>query len=153
MDISHPTHHHVQRVSFHLLTPDQIRRLSVRQLTSQEIFDQLGHPVRGGLYDPALGPIDKNGRCATCGLGFFQCPGHFGHVQLAVPVYAPLTFAQMFQLLRQTCLYCHRLRQGPLKVRFHFGKPYHRITHSLTHSLTPSFTSIDTLMLEQATIT
>lgn len=117
MDITHPTHHFVHRTSFHLLTPDQIRRLSVKAITQPEIFDALNHPIKGGLYDPSLGPIDKHARCATCGLGAFQCPGHFGHIELAVPVYAPLTFAQMFQLLRQTCLYCHRFRSGTLKVR------------------------------------
>lgn len=117
MDVAHPTNHHVQRVSFHLLSPEQIRKLSVKTITSSEIFDQLNHPIRGGLYDPALGPIDKNARCTTCGLGSFQCPGHFGHIELSVPVYAPLTFTQMFQVLRQTCLYCHRFRVGPLKVR------------------------------------
>lgn len=116
MEVTSPVHHHVERVSFHLLTPEQIRKLSVKSITASEIFDQLNHPVAGGLYDPAMGPIDKGGRCQTCGLGFFQCPGHFGHVDLAVPVYAPLTFAQMYQVLKQTCLYCHRFRVGSLKV-------------------------------------
>ena len=116
MEVTQPVHHHVERVSFHLQTPEQIRKLSVKAITATEIFDQLNHPIQGGLYDPTLGPIDKGGRCATCGLGFFQCPGHFGHVDLAVPVYAPLTFAQMYQVLKQTCLYCHRFRVGQLKV-------------------------------------
>jgi DNA-directed RNA polymerase I subunit RPA1 len=94
----------------------QIRRLSVKSITNAAIFDALNHPTQNGLYDPALGPIDKAGRCATCGLGAFECPGHFGHIELAVPVYAPLTFAQMYQLLKQCCFYCHRFRVGPLKT-------------------------------------
>lgn len=116
MEVTSPVHHHVERVSFHLLTPEQIRKLSVKSITSAEIFDQLNHPLAGGLYDVSMGPIDKGGRCGTCGLGFFQCPGHFGHIDLAVPVYAPLTFAQMYQVLKQTCFYCHRFRVGTLKV-------------------------------------
>jgi hypothetical protein len=31
-------------------------------------------------------------------------------------VYRPLLFASMFQLLRSKCAYCHRLRQGRVKV-------------------------------------
>lgn len=116
MDVSHPTHRFPKSVSFGLQTPEQIRALSVKAIMNPQIFDGLGHPIRGGLYDPALGPVDKNGRCATCGLSSFQCPGHFGHIELPVPVYCPMTFGQMFSILRNGCLYCHRFRMGRVKV-------------------------------------
>lgn len=116
MDISQPTHRFPKSVSFNLQTPEQIRSLSVKTITQSQIFDGLGHPVRGGLYDPALGPVDKDGRCATCGLGSFHCPGHFGHIELPVPVYCPMTFGQMFSVLRNACLYCHRFRMTRVKV-------------------------------------
>lgn len=116
MDISRPTHRFPKKVSFNLQTPEQVRALSVKAVTNPVIFDALGHPVRGGLYDPALGPVDKDGRCGTCGLGSFQCPGHFGHIDLPVPVYNPMTFGQLFSVLRNTCLYCHRFRIGRVKV-------------------------------------
>lgn len=116
MDVSHPTHRFVRSVSFGLQTPEQIRALSVKAITNPVIFDGLNHPVKGGLYDPALGPIDRDGKCGTCGLGSFQCPGHFGHVELPVPVFCPMTFGQMFSVLRNACLYCHRLRMSSLKV-------------------------------------
>lgn len=51
-----------------------------------------------------------NNSCATCGLDDRFCPGHIGHIELPVPVYNPLFFAQMFLLLRSSCLYCHRFR-------------------------------------------
>lgn len=116
MDVSHPTHRFVRSVSFGLQTPEQIRALSVKAITNPVIFDGLNHPVKGGLYDPALGPVDRDGKCGTCGLGSFHCPGHFGHVELPVPVYCPMTFGQMFNVLRNACLYCHRLRMSSLKV-------------------------------------
>lgn len=116
MDVSHPTHRFVRSVSFGLQTPEQIRALSVKAITTSVIFDGLNHPVKGGLYDPALGPVDRDGKCGTCGLGSFHCPGHFGHVELPVPVYCPMTFGQMFNVLRNACLYCHRLRMSNLKV-------------------------------------
>lgn len=118
MDIRYPTNKYVEKISFHLLDAEAARRLSVKQISNPDAFDSLGHPTNGGLYDPMLGTIEKADRCAKCGLSCFQCPGHFGHIELAVPVYAPLTFAQMFTLLRQTCLYCHRFRSGPVRSRF-----------------------------------
>lgn len=122
MDISAPVHRTVKKVSFSFLAPEQVRRQSVKAITSAATFDALNHAVVGGLYDPALGPTDKNGRCATCGLTSFQCPGHFGHIDLCLPVYNPLTFGQLFQLLRLTCLYCHRLRIGPVRVALFWGR-------------------------------
>ena len=121
MDISSPVHRSIKKVSFSFLTPEQVRRQSVKAITSPLTFDSLNHPVIGGLYDPALGPVEKNGRCSTCGLGSAQCPGHFGHIDLCLPVYNPLTFPQLFQLLRLTCLYCHKLRMSTTRTALYWG--------------------------------
>ena len=48
--------------------------------------------------------------CATCRLTYFTCPGHFGHIELPSPVYHPLFMVNMFNLLRGTCLFCHRFK-------------------------------------------
>ena len=55
--------------------------------------------------------------CKTCRLDYFSCPGHFGHVELAVPVYHPLLFKHLFNLLRSTCFYCHAFRLKDVKVK------------------------------------
>ena len=122
MDISSPTHNHPKRVSFEFSSPESIRKLSVKEITSPNLFDALNHPEANGLYDAALGPVDKNSKCSTCGLASFHCPGHFGHIELAVPVYNPLTFSQLFQILRQSCLHCHRLRGSRVRVALTIGK-------------------------------
>lgn len=72
--------------------PQQVRKLSVKRITSPITFDNMGHPVPDGLYDPAMGPTSGPAPCATCGLVAAACPGHFGHVELPVPVYNPLLF-------------------------------------------------------------
>jgi len=36
----------------------QIRKISVKQIVSPIIFDNLKNPIKGGLYDPCLGPMD-----------------------------------------------------------------------------------------------
>lgn len=122
MDISSPVHRSIKKVSFSFLTPEQVRKQSVKLITSPLTFDSLNHAVVNGLYDPALGPVEKNGRCSTCGLGAAQCPGHFGHIDLCLPVYNPLTFPQLFQLLRLTCLYCHKLRMSGTRSALYWGK-------------------------------
>lgn len=85
---AHPLSHHQS------CNPAQVRKLSVKRVTSPITFDNMGHPVPDGLYDPAMGPAGAGGPvpCATCGLPGAACPGHFGHVELPVPVYNPLLF-------------------------------------------------------------
>ena len=80
------------------------------------LFDALNNPVLDGLYDPALGPIDAHGSCSTCRLGAMHCPGHFGHIELAVPVYNPLTFGTVVRLLRSMCLHCGKFKMAAERV-------------------------------------
>lgn len=40
----------------------QVRKVSVKQVVSPIIFDNLKNAVRGGLYDPAFGPMDHKER-------------------------------------------------------------------------------------------
>ncbi|KAG1848807.1 hypothetical protein C8R48DRAFT_813042 [Suillus tomentosus] len=47
-------------------------------------MDETTHkPKMGGLMDPRMGTIDRNVKCQTCGEGMSECPGHFGHIELA----------------------------------------------------------------------
>jgi hypothetical protein len=56
MDIAHPICSTISSVSFSFLTTDDVRRISVKQITNPVQFDSLNQPNIGGLYDPALGP-------------------------------------------------------------------------------------------------
>ena len=61
---------------------------SVAKIEHPEIMDESGHkPKMFGLADPRLGTIDRNYKCQTCGEGMAECPGHFGHIELARPVF------------------------------------------------------------------
>lgn len=57
--------------------------------------------------------------CTTCRLNSFDCPGHFGHIELPSPVFHPLYMTQAFQLLRGTCTYCHHFLTSQVSVRVH----------------------------------
>lgn len=49
-------------LSFSIFTRDEIRKLSQVKITTPLSFNALGHPLKGGLYDPALGMyISQNG--------------------------------------------------------------------------------------------
>ncbi|VDM78436.1 unnamed protein product, partial [Strongylus vulgaris] len=38
--------------------PHEIEKLSVLRVTQTRSFDEVGHAIRGGLYDPVLGPVE-----------------------------------------------------------------------------------------------
>ncbi|KAI8918337.1 hypothetical protein DFJ77DRAFT_547101 [Powellomyces hirtus] len=120
MNISNPVSREVTSVAFSFFSNAEIRKLSVKQITNPILFDNLDHPTKNGLYDTALGPHDKGASCGTCSLGYFSCPGHFGHIDLAAPVYNPITFRLMYKLLQSLCFYCHRLRSSRIVVA-HFS--------------------------------
>ncbi|KAK7060450.1 hypothetical protein VNI00_001215 [Paramarasmius palmivorus] len=103
MNISHSLPSSITSVSFSFLTAEEIRRISVKQIINPVLLDALNRPTVGGLYDPALGPSDRSDI-------YFTCPGHFGHIELPAPVFHPLFFANMYNLFRGTCLFCHKFK-------------------------------------------
>jgi DNA-directed RNA polymerase I subunit RPA1 len=100
-------------VQFSIYTDDEVRQRSVCEISSSVSYDALGTPLPRGLYDPLLGPTaqgDKEELCVTCGNLRTLCPGHFGHIELCVPVYHPLFFPRLLQLMKMKCLNCHGFR-------------------------------------------
>ncbi|XP_061175152.1 DNA-directed RNA polymerase I subunit RPA1-like [Saccostrea echinata] len=107
--------HVLKGVSFNSYNSNDILELSVKEITNPQTFDSLLHPTSGGLYDPKLGPTDRDERCQTCGLGQAKCPGHMGHITLPLPMYNPVFFNVLYQVLKGTCFECHRLTVHSLK--------------------------------------
>ncbi|KAH0838768.1 hypothetical protein J3R83DRAFT_7143 [Lanmaoa asiatica] len=87
----------VRAIPFVISYPKVIDRLpilqkaySVAKIEHPEVMDETTHkPKLGGLMDPRMGTIDRNFKCQTCGEGMSECPGHFGHIELARPVFHP----------------------------------------------------------------
>ncbi|KAJ7178928.1 hypothetical protein C8R46DRAFT_1071922 [Mycena filopes] len=119
MNIAHSLPSTVSSLSFSFLTGEDVRRISVKQIVSVNLLDDLNRPNVGGLYDPALGPTERHDICATCRLTFYTCPGHFGHIELPAPVFHPLFMGNMYNLLRDTCLFCHKFKiSRPVLVKY-----------------------------------
>ena len=64
MNISRSYPSTVNSISFSFLTTEDVRRISVKQIVNPILLDDLNRPNIGGLYDPALGPSDKQDMCA-----------------------------------------------------------------------------------------
>ncbi|XP_047991177.1 DNA-directed RNA polymerase I subunit RPA1 [Leguminivora glycinivorella] len=98
-------------VQFLLFSDDDIRKLSVAKITNTQTFDSMGNATKGGLYDPALGPIrDRNELCGTCSNPLLHCQGHFGHIELPLVVVNPLFIKNIYTLFRISCLKCCKMQ-------------------------------------------
>ena len=98
-------------ISFSLLSPNEIRKMSATKVITADTYDDDGFPIAMGLMDPRLGVIEPGLRCKTCGLrvGKDKCPGHFGHIDLAMPVIHVGLVKSIRNNLRSTCRECGNL--------------------------------------------
>ncbi|XP_052730241.1 DNA-directed RNA polymerase I subunit 1 isoform X3 [Vigna angularis] len=106
----------VKAVAFSFLTSDDLQRSSLVKITNPILLNALLHPVPGGLYDPAMGPLDDKSLCKSCGQASKLCPGHFGHIELVSPVYNPLMFNILSSIIQRTCFSCYHFQASRKEV-------------------------------------
>ena len=92
-------------VQFGIANPDEIVKRSVVQVITDKTH-QAGHPVAGGVFDSKFGVIENGKICPTCKQNNILCPGHFGHIQLARPVYLYQFLDPIMKVLQIVCLNC-----------------------------------------------
>jgi DNA-directed RNA polymerase subunit A' len=102
-------HKVINQISFGLISPKDLRKQSVVEIQTPDTYDEDGAPITAGLMDGRLGTLEPRQRCKTCGNTAIRCPGHFGHIELAVPI-VHIEFTKIiFDLLRSTCRNCGRI--------------------------------------------
>ncbi|KAH6824035.1 RNA polymerase II large subunit [Perilla frutescens var. hirtella] len=98
----------VRVVQFGILSPDEIRQMSVVHIEHSETTER-GKPKIGGLSDPRLGTIDRKMKCETCMASMADCPGHFGHLELAKPMFHIGFMKTVLSILRSVCFNCSKI--------------------------------------------
>ena len=111
-----PSPKRIGQIEFGLLSPKEIREMSVRKIIWADTYDDDGFPYPQGLMDLNLGVIDPGLRCKTCDQKASECPGHFGHIELAKPVIHVGYTRLIRKLLRVTCRACGRVLLCPEEI-------------------------------------
>lgn len=84
--------------------------MSVAHILYPETMDESKtKPREQGLNDPRLGSIDRQFKCGTCSQNMQECPGHFGHIELAKPVFHPGFLKKTKKLLEMVCHNCGKV--------------------------------------------
>ncbi len=108
----------IDSIDFGLMSPDDIRKMSVTKVITADTYDEEGYPIDRGLMDSKLGVVDPGLRCRTCGSRSGDCPGHFGHIELARSAINVGYVDIVYDCLRATCrnMSCVRVLLSPQKL-------------------------------------
>jgi DNA-directed RNA polymerase II subunit RPB1 len=98
----------IKGIRFAILSPDEILRSSVAEIYKTDTYVGI-EPVINGLFDPRMGILDHSKVCQTCEQKMVFCPGHFGHIQLAKPVFYIQFFDVVKKILKCVCFRCSKL--------------------------------------------
>ena len=102
----------LNNVKFDFYSPEEIKRISMKQLTCTKVHNDFGIPNPGSFADPCMGvgAFDRNSTCEVCHQNNENCTGHFAHIELSIPVYNPFLLNQLLKLLNAKCFNCHKLK-------------------------------------------
>ena len=103
----------VVEVQFSIMSPDEILQNSVCPVIHYEINESssMDTPKCSGPNDPRMGPASNNSSivCPVDENTFKHCPGFFGHIDLAKPVFWPQYMSTIKTVLKLTCYVCSGL--------------------------------------------
>jgi len=108
----------IEQINFGLMSPEDIRAMSVVTVETPDTYEDDGFPIEKGLMDPRLGVIDPSLVCRTCGFRGGDCQGHFGSIELARPV-IHIGFGDIIhKILRSTCNECGRVLLNDEQIEY-----------------------------------
>jgi DNA-directed RNA polymerase II subunit RPB1 len=108
LPVSHCETERVKSIVFEVFKGRQVKEHASCQVTEPISFVN-GQPAPNGLSDLRMGSTDRRFACQTCNMAHPDCPGHFGYVQLAEPMFNIGLFDITLQALRCVCKSCGAL--------------------------------------------
>ena len=99
----------IAQIRFGLMDPTEIRKMSAVEVKTADTYKDDGHAYRQGLMDPHMGVIEPGLVCPTDNCKYDESPGHFGHIQLELPV-MHIGFVNLIKTaLKATCSKCSEI--------------------------------------------
>jgi DNA-directed RNA polymerase II subunit RPB1 len=95
-------------VQFSMLSPEEIRKNSVVEVTSRDTYIN-NKPIAGGLFDPRMGVLEPGLICPTDGFTYIDTPGYFGHIELARPVFFIQHIKEIMKICKCVCYKCSKI--------------------------------------------
>nr|CCC51227.1 DNA-directed RNA polymerase iii largest subunit [Trypanosoma vivax Y486] len=104
----------INALHYGLLSRSDIHRLSV--LPCRRV---IGTVKEFGVNDTRLGVCDRSSVCGTCGLGYVDCVGHPGHIDLGAPVFHLGFFSTVMRICRTICKRCSHVLLDNVEIDYY----------------------------------
>jgi len=98
----------IKQIQFSLFSQDEIKKGSVCDVLTAETYDG-NYPKQNGLFDHHMGSIDSAIICPTDEKKSALCPGYFGKIELALPVFNHHFVQYVEKVLKCVCFRCSSL--------------------------------------------
>jgi DNA-directed RNA polymerase II subunit RPB1 len=102
----------VNEVQFEVFKERQVKDYAVCLIDQLKTYEN-GVAVEGGINDLRMGTTDFDQICQTCKMSRPHCPGHFGYIELAEPMFSLGMFDVVLQALKCVCKTCGGLLVDP----------------------------------------
>jgi DNA-directed RNA polymerase II subunit RPB1 len=101
----------VTDINFGIFNNDDVLQYSVmdKETGIKEQYLNTAKTSDEGINSRKLG-AKKDNICLTCGLGYENCPGHFGHINLGKPVFHIGFIDYVKKILNCVCVRCGKLK-------------------------------------------
>lgn len=90
-------------IAFSMLSAEEERHKSVCTVLKDSTNDRSVNNGPGGLYDRLMGPITATEPCGKCKKLLKDCYGHFGRIELALPIINPVPPLSEFLVKMLSC--------------------------------------------------
>jgi DNA-directed RNA polymerase III subunit RPC1 len=100
----------VSQIQFGMLKSSDVTKLSHMQVSQRMLYEpSTREPIANGVLDRRMGTSDKKKNCLTCDKQLVDCVGHFGHVELDLPVFHIGYIKEIVKVLQTICKTCSRV--------------------------------------------
>jgi DNA-directed RNA polymerase III subunit RPC1 len=124
----------ISQIQFGTLDSAEIQKVAEVRVANRTIFSPPSaqnpqrHPATDGCMDPRMGVSGKSNpdKCETCGKNLANCAGHFGYIQLELPVFHAGFFKHTLTILQCICKRCSKVmlstqERDEIRARLHNG--------------------------------
>jgi len=100
--------HKISHVCFGMQSSQEVEKAAHIEVVGKNLYNQDADrtPIAYGVLDNKMGTSQKSQKCSTCGHGLSDCVGHFGYINLELPVYHVGYFRSIIQILQTICKSC-----------------------------------------------
>lgn len=101
----------ISHVNFGMHNDIQMNLQAHIHVVSKDLYtqDNTHQPVPFGVLDHRMGISSKDSKCETCGKGLPDCVGHYGYIDLELPVFHVGYFRSIITILQTICKTCARV--------------------------------------------